>query len=145
MVTTELTRVVARMLLAPVLVVALAILVKGYVDVGDGFAAGVVAALGVLLQYAAFGREAVARAVPVHRAHLLAFAGLGVAVAVALVPLAVGGTLLEHAPAPGAEVTTIGTVELITAFAFDIGVFLLVVGAAVGIIDAIAETAAGRP
>ena len=44
------TRVVARMLLAPILVVALAILVKGFVDVGDGFSAGVVAALGILLQ-----------------------------------------------------------------------------------------------
>ena len=141
---TELTRAVARMLLAPVLVVALAILVKGYVDVGDGFAAGVVAALGVLLQYVVFGRDAVARAVPVQRAGAVAFAGLGVGVAVALVPLALGDTLLEHQPAPGASVTTIGTVELITAVAFDIGVFLLVVGAAVGIIDAIAETAEER-
>lgn len=140
MVTTELTQLVARMLLAPVLVVALAILVKGYVDVGDGFAAGIVAALGVLLQYVALGRETVARALPVHRASAVAFAGLGVAVAVALVPLALGDTLLEHQPPPGAEVTTIGTLELITAFAFDIGVFLLVVGAAIAIIDAIARS-----
>ena len=58
-VTTVLTRMVARLLLAPVLVVAAAVLVKGYADVGDGFAAGVIAALGVLLQYLAFGRAAV--------------------------------------------------------------------------------------
>jgi len=31
---------VARLLLVPVLMVAAAILIKGYVDVGDGFAAG---------------------------------------------------------------------------------------------------------
>jgi multisubunit Na+/H+ antiporter MnhB subunit len=123
-----------------VLVVALDVLVKGYDDVGDGFAAGIVAALGVLLQYVVFGRDAVARMLPVHRARTLAFVGLGVAVLVALAPLARGDALLEHAPAPGAEVTTIGTVELITAVAFDIGVFLLVVGAAVAIIDAIAAT-----
>ncbi len=140
MITTELTRVIARMLLAPVLVVAFAVLVKGYVDVGDGFAAGIVAALGVLLQYVAFGRDAVARILPVHRAPALAFVGLGVAVVVALAPLVRGDALLEHAPAPGAEVTTIGTIELITAVAFDVGVFLLVVGAAVAIIDAIAGT-----
>jgi multisubunit Na+/H+ antiporter MnhB subunit len=139
-ITTELTRVIARMLLAPVLVVAFAVLVKGYVDVGDGFAAGIIAALGVLLQYVVFGRDAVAAILPVHRASALAFAGLGVAVAVALVPLATGRTLLEHLPAPGSEVTTIGTVELITAVAFDVGVFLLVVGSAVAIIDAIAAT-----
>jgi multisubunit Na+/H+ antiporter MnhB subunit len=139
-ITTELTRVIARMLLAPVLVVAFAVLVKGYVDVGDGFAAGIIAALGVLLQYVVFGRDAVAAILPVLRASALAFAGLGVAVAVALVPLATGRTLLEHLPAPGSEVTTIGTVELITAVAFDVGVFLLVVGSAVAIIDAIAAT-----
>jgi multisubunit Na+/H+ antiporter MnhB subunit len=60
-VTTVLTRMVARLLLVPVLMVTTAILIKGYVDVGDGFAAGVIAALGVLLQYLAFGRAAVRR------------------------------------------------------------------------------------
>jgi multicomponent Na+:H+ antiporter subunit B len=34
---------VARLLLVPILMVAVAILVKGYVDVGDGVAAGVFA------------------------------------------------------------------------------------------------------
>ncbi len=144
MITTELTRVIARMLLAPVLVVAFAVLVKGYVDVGDGFAAGIIAALGVLLQYVAFGRDAVAAILPVDRAPALAFTGLGVAVAVALAPLATGRTLLEHLPPPGSEVTTFGTVEFITAVAFDVGVFLLVVGAAVAIIDAIAATPGAR-
>ena len=56
--TSVLTQMVARGLLAPTLVVATAILVKGYADVGDGFAAGVVAALGILLQFLAFGRDA---------------------------------------------------------------------------------------
>ena len=37
------TRHVARLMLAPVLMIALAVLVKGYADVGDGFAAGVIA------------------------------------------------------------------------------------------------------
>jgi multicomponent Na+:H+ antiporter subunit B len=39
-VTTVLTRAVSRLLLAPVLMVAAAVLIKGYADVGDGFAAG---------------------------------------------------------------------------------------------------------
>ena len=55
--TSTMTRTVARLLLLPTLVTALAILVKGYTQPGDGFSAGVVAALGVLLQLMVFGRE----------------------------------------------------------------------------------------
>ena len=90
--TTALTRMVARLLLAPVLVVAVAVLVKGYADVGDGFAAGVIAALGVLLQYLAFGRAAVERALPVRRAAQLAIGGLLAALAVVFVPVLAAST-----------------------------------------------------
>jgi multicomponent Na+:H+ antiporter subunit B len=137
-VTTVLTRVVARLLLAPVLLVASAVLVKGYADVGDGFAAGVIAALGILLQYVALGRAAVARALPVRRAPLLAVAGLAVALLVALAPIALGQPPLTHAPAAGAEVVHLGTLELITAVGFDVGIFALVLGVAVATIDAVA-------
>ena len=142
--TSVLTRIVARGLLAPTLVVATAILVKGYADVGDGFAAGIVAALGVLLQYIAFGRVAVADALPVHHAATVAFAGLAVAVAVLIVPFLAGGAPLEHWPPAGEKPAHVGSLELITAVAFDIGVFLLVLGAAVAIIDA-ATAAAEDP
>lgn len=142
--TTVLTRAVARMLLAPVLVVSVAVLVKGYVDPGDGFAAGVIAALGILVQYTAFGREAVEGSLPVRRAPQLAIAGLLVAVLVTVVPWAFGATPLEHLPAPGDEPIHIGSLELITAFAFDVGVFGLVVGTAVGTIHAIAVTVEER-
>lgn len=135
---TVLTRLVARLLFAPVLVIAAAILVKGYVDVGDGFAAGVVVALGVLLQALAFGRDAVADALPVHRAGQLAVAGLGIAVAVAVVPALLGGDLLEHAPAPGAKVVYVGTLELVSAVVFDVGILLLVAGAIVAALDRLA-------
>ena len=139
--TTVLTRTVARLLLAPVLVLALAVLVKGYVDVGDGFAAGIVAALGVLLQYVAFGRAPVERALPVRRAPQLAVGGLALAVAVAVVPALAGEAPLRHFPAPEANVIHVGTLELITAVAFDIGVFLLVLGAAVAVIHLIVASA----
>jgi multicomponent Na+:H+ antiporter subunit B len=138
--TTVLTRAVARLLLAPVLMVAAAILIKGYADVGDGFSAGVVAALGVLLQYLAFGRAAVERALPVRRAAQLAVVGLLVALAVAFLPALGGGAPLQHAPAPGAPVIRLGSVELIGAVAFDVGVFALVLGMAVATIELIAGT-----
>lgn len=138
--TTALTRMVARLLLGPVLVVAVAVLVKGYADVGDGFAAGVIAALGVLLQYLAFGRAAVEPALPVRRAAQLAIGGLLVALAVAFVPVLAGGAPLQHGPAPGGKVVHLGSLELLTAVAFDVGVFALVLGLAVAFIHLIVGT-----
>jgi multisubunit Na+/H+ antiporter MnhB subunit len=143
-VTSVLTRSISRGLLAPILVVSVAILVKGYADVGDGFAAGIVASLGVLLQFVAFGRERVAALLPVRAAPLLAMAGLGVAVAVFAVPVLAGGAPLEHWPPPGQEPMHVGSLELITAVVFDVGVFLLVLGSAVAIIDALATAGSGE-
>ncbi|MBA2261848.1 MAG: MnhB domain-containing protein [Solirubrobacterales bacterium] len=133
------TRVVARMLLAPLLVVAAAILVKGFTDVGDGFSAGVVAALGILLQYVTLGREEVERTLPVRFLPHAAFVALLGALAVALVPLLRGDPILTHLPPPGAEVATVGKLELMTAVAFDACVFLVVLGAVVGIVHAVAR------
>lgn len=140
--TTVLTQMVARALLAPTLVVAAAILVKGYADVGDGFAAGIVAALGVLLQFVAFGRDEVAAALPVGHAPAVALLGLSVGVAMFAVPLVLGGAPLEHWPPAAQAPVHIGSLELITAVVFDVGVFLLVLGSAVTIIDVL--TAAGE-
>ena len=139
MTTTVLTRTVARALLAPVLVVAAAILVKGYADVGDGFAAGVVAGLGVLLQYTACGREEARQLVLVRRAPQIALGGLSLALAMALGPWLTGDAVLQHRPAPGVEPVHLGTLELITAVAFDVGIFGLVLGAALAVIDLIAR------
>ncbi len=136
--TSVLTQMVARALLAPGLVVAAAILVKGYADVGDGFAAGIVAALVVLLQYVAFGREQVAAELPVERAPLVGLAGLSLAVLVFALPVAFGDAPLEHRPAAGETPAHVGSLELITAVAFDVGVFLLVLGSAITVIDALA-------
>lgn len=142
--TSVLTRMVARGLLAPTLVVAVAFLVKGYADVGDGFAAGTIAALGVLLQYVALGRQHVVEALPVNRAPALAMAGLAVGVAVLAAPVLAGGAPLEHWPPAQDTPVYVGSLELITAVVFDVGVFALVLGAAVTIIDAVAA-AAGDP
>ena len=142
--TTALTRWVARLLLTPTLMVAAAILVKGYADVGDGFAAGVVAALGILVQYLAFGRAAVERALPLHRAPQLAVAGLLLSLAVAVVPVLSGNPPLQHAPPAGQEVSTVGSLELITAVAFDVGVFALVLGVALATIHFVTDQPDGE-
>lgn len=139
--TSILTQTLARLLLAPVLVVAFAVLVKGYASVGDGFSAGVIAGLGILLQYMAFGRAEAARMLPVRLIAPLAFAGLLAALAVALWPLALGDPIFRHYPEAGEHVIHVGTLELITPVVFDLAIFLLVMGAVVGIIQAIAQVA----
>ncbi len=142
--TSILTQTVARGMLVPTLVVAVAILVKGYADVGDGFAAGVVAGLGVLLQVLAFGREKVAQALPIRHAPMVAVVGLALGVLVFLVPMLLGDAPLQHAPAAGVKPGHVGSLELVTAVVFDVGVFLLVLGATVTIIDAIAAPGEGE-
>jgi multisubunit Na+/H+ antiporter MnhB subunit len=140
------TRAVARLLYLPTLLVAAAILVKGFVETGDGFSAGVVAALGVLLRYLAFGHEETKRLLLVRYATAVAFAGLLVALSVAAAPLFFGEAVLTHRPPPGTEPVHLGTLELMTAVLFDSGVFLLVFGFAVGVVSffARASEAAGE-
>lgn len=138
--TTEATRVIARLLLAPTAMVAFAVLVKGYADTGDGFSAGVILSLGILLQFLAFGSSVADRLPIVRQAPRLTVIGLGIALAVTFVPVLFGDDVMTHRPGPDEKVIHIGTVEVLTAVAFDIGVFLVVLGFAVGVIDLVAHS-----
>ncbi len=95
-VTSILTRTVAKLLFLPTLVTAVAILVKGYVQPGDGFSAGVVASLGVILQYLILGRRRAEKLPLVGLAGKGAFAGLLVALLVAAVPVLLGDPVMTH-------------------------------------------------
>ncbi|MER5267439.1 MnhB domain-containing protein [Actinosynnema sp. NPDC002837] len=122
-------RVVARLLPGPGLMVAAALIVKGYAEVGDGFAAGVVVALAIALIYVAFGAEGAESALPALRhAPKLAVGGLLLALASGFFPLALGEPPVTHRPGPGEHVTKIGALELFTPLLLDLGVFMLVVG-----------------
>lgn len=122
-------QVVAPRLLGPALMFAAAIIVKGYADVGDGFSAGVVVALAISLRYIVLGPDRAEHGLPIlRRAPVVAVAGLLVALASGFFPLLLGEPPFTHQPRPGEHVVKIGTLELITAVAFDIGVFLLVTG-----------------
>ena len=138
--TTVLTQVVARLLLAPAWMVALGVLVKGYADTGDGFSAGVIAALGVLMQYLAFGTYEAGRMLPARYARQIALTGLLITLAVAFTPVFQGEPVLTHEPGPAERVVHLGSLELLTAVAFDVGVFLLVLGFCVGSIDLLARS-----
>jgi multicomponent Na+:H+ antiporter subunit B len=135
------TRLVARLLLAPALVVAAALLVKGYAASGGGFAAGVVASLGVLLQHVSLGGEELERRLPwTARAHRLALAGLALAAAVALAPAAVGLPPVRHLPRPGSRWIELGPLELHSALLFDLGVALATFGFVVAALHRLART-----
>jgi len=137
--------VIAPRLLGPALMVAAAIIVKGYVDVGDGFSAGVIVALAVSLRYIALGPELTERSLPVlRRAPAIASAGLLIALAFGFWAVVLGDPPFTHAPGPGEDVVTIGTLELLTAVGFDIGVFLLVAGSLVTLVHHLALLA-GEP
>ncbi len=135
----------AKILLMPAWMIAFAMLVKGYTDTGDGFSAGVVAALGVLMQYLVFGVAKVESLWIVRNARKMAAAGLMIAIAVAFGPVFLGDPIMTHYPRPGQKVFHIGSIELLTAVAFDIGVFLVVLGFCIAVIDLIAHSQARKP
>lgn len=134
-----LTQAVARILLAPALMVAAAILIKSYADIGDGFSAGVIVSLAVAVQYLVFGIRRTEQEMPLLRhAPRVTVVGILVALASGFFPLLTGGAIFSHQPTPGEEPIHIGTLELMTPVLFDIGVFLLVAGGLIGLIHHLA-------
>lgn len=136
---TDIVRHVAVFLLPASLVVALAILVKGYAHVGDGFSAGVVAALGVLVQYVGLGREEARARVRARHAPLALVLGLLLMLLVVVLPMLAGHSIVTHFPGPGSPVTSLGSLELHTAVLFDVGIFLVVLSVLVLILDHLIE------
>jgi multisubunit Na+/H+ antiporter MnhB subunit len=136
---------VSRLLWPVCIAIALGILVKGYTDVGDGFSAGVICALGAFTQYVSFGRERGRRMVRAGAAPLAAALGLALVLATVLSPVLFGHSVVTHFPGPGAEVVHVGTLELLTAMVFDVGVFFAVWGTLVLIIDNLLVPTAEAP
>jgi multicomponent Na+:H+ antiporter subunit B len=136
--------VIAPRLLGPAVMFAAAIIVKGYTDVGDGFSAGVIVALAIALRYITFGPRRAELSLPILRhAPVVAAAGLLLALAVGFLPVVGGDPPFTHYPGPGEHVVKLGTLELISAVAFDIGVFLLVCGVLVTLVHHLARLVEG--
>ncbi|MBA2290404.1 MAG: MnhB domain-containing protein [Chloroflexia bacterium] len=140
--TTELHKIAARILLLPALLVALGVMVKGYSDPGDGFSAGVIAALAIALQLMVFGPGELDRLPLIRYAPYAVFLGLIISLLTAFVPSVMGQTLFTHWPPAGDSATVFGTLEFITAVAFDVGVFLIVFGFGVGVLSSFARAEA---
>jgi len=137
--TTVMTRSVSRILLLPTFMIAFAVMIKSYADIGDGFSAGVIASLGILLQGIAFGADEFDRLPLVRYAPLAAIAGVFIALCIAFGPVVAGKPILTHWPPAGEEVVHFGALEFFTPLLFDAGVFLVVFGFCVGAVSSIAR------
>jgi multicomponent Na+:H+ antiporter subunit B len=109
---------------------------KGHDGPGGGFIAGLVTAVGLCTYRMAFGQRAFHRLLPIHPRWLV-FVGLSVAAGVAALPLLLGQPLLRS----GSATLSLGGegLHLVSAMAFDLGVLLVVVGVAVGMIGRLGE------
>ncbi|MGC4105479.1 MAG: MnhB domain-containing protein [Thermomicrobiales bacterium] len=136
---TVVTRSAVRILLIPSFLIAIATMLKGYADTGDGFSAGVIAALGIAVQGVAFGPDEFERLPLVRWAPAGTFIGLLIALTLAFLPVFWGYPVMTHFPLAGEHVLHFGTLEIITAVLFDVSVFLVVFGFGVGVVSAIAR------
>lgn len=137
--TSVVLRTTADLLVSVLLLFSLLLLVRGHHYPGGGFAGGLVAGASYWLYALADDVEAVRQALPVAPNRMVAWGLLGT-LAVAVLPLTLGGTLLQgmwiSVPLPGG-----GTVDLGTPLALDVGVFVLVTGATLAILFAMEEEA----
>src|SRR5690606_3900315 len=113
------------------------LLIKGSVQAGDGFSAGLLAGLGAITQYVTLGRERARSVVRIGAAWPIMASGLAVTLMTVLGPSLAGLPPLTHFPRPSRAVVSLGTLKLHTALLFDLGIACVVFGAVVLIVDAI--------
>ena len=121
-----LLEVVVRVLFHTIMLVSLYLLFAGHNLPGGGFAAGLVAGMGLVMRYIAGGRYELGAAAPTDAGRLLGV-GMAIAVGCAVVPLFFGAPPLTSAFLE-ADVPVIGHVELVSSTVFDVGVYLVVIG-----------------
>jgi multicomponent Na+:H+ antiporter subunit A len=118
------------------------LLFAGHNQPGGGFAAGLVAGVTVLLVWAAGGTDTVRRVLPV-RSTVLMGLGLLAASLTGFAALLPGLSFLESGYLEF-SVPLIGKVKVVSALFFDIGVYLVVVGMALGLIRSLGEEGASE-
>jgi multisubunit Na+/H+ antiporter MnhB subunit len=115
-----------KVLYHSILVLALYFEFAGHNLPGGGFVGGLIAGAAVSLRYVSGGAEAV-RTTFRAPSHVILGFGLFLSSVTALVPVLLGGAILEHASYE-MKLPIFGTVKVVSALPFDAGVFLVVVG-----------------
>jgi multicomponent Na+:H+ antiporter subunit A len=127
-----------RLLFPIMMLVSVYLLAVGHNEPGGGFAGGLVAGVALAVRYLAGGREELLEAVPFDAGKLL---GTGMAVVVLSVvwPVLIGGRIGESYAIEWA-VPLLGEQKLVTTLFFDVGVWLIVIGA---VLDFVRSLGAG--
>ncbi len=115
-----------KVLYQSILVLSLYFLFAGHNLPGGGFVGGLTAGAAVSLRYVSGGAAAVRTTFRVP-SHVILGLGLGVAAGTAFLPIALGGAVLEHGEYE-TNLPVFGDVKFVSALAFDVGVYLVVVG-----------------
>lgn len=115
-----------RLLFASIVVLSVYFLFAGHNQPGGGFVGGLVVGAALSFRFIAGGLPAVQSTVRVP-ARLVLGGGLSIAGATAIIPIVLGGSILEHA-AITMDLPIFGEVKTTSALPFDIGVYLVVVG-----------------
>ena len=137
--TSRILQTATRFMMPLLLLFSVFLFLRGHNHPGGGFIGGLVGAAAFALYALAYGVAAARQVLRLDARTLLA-AGLLIVLSVAVLPLALGLPLLAHRhfwiePAlPG-----FGQLPLGTPLLFDLGVYLIVVGAALTIILTLAE------
>ena len=137
--TTVIARTAVRLVVPITLVTAIALMLQGHNLPGGGFIAGVLTAAAISLVYVVFGLQELSTMLGVERtgpfghapiAYYRVVFGLGLALAAGsgLVPIAFGEPFLAQDYWVLHGVPLYGEVEIASALAFDLGVYLTVVG-----------------
>lgn len=108
------------------IVIALYLLFAGHNQAGGGFAGGLVASAALALRFVAGGPDRLRRTIDVPPASILGV-GLLIALVTGTVPLLFGDPFLSSAIAEF-DPALLGTVKITSVLFFDIGVFVVVVG-----------------
>ena len=98
----------------------------GHNTPGGGFAGGLMAGLALVLRYLAGGRYELGETLPLDAGKILG-AGLALSAGTALTSLFLGAPVLSSAVI-SFDLPVLGSVKLVTALFFDLGVYLIVVG-----------------
>lgn len=122
----------ARLLLPLMLMVSVYIFLRGHNLPGGGFIAGLIASIALVVQYLANGIAWTRKRIPFSTHNLIVY-GLLIAIATGLVSMTIGYPFLTSA-FTHLNWPLIGEFEIASAIAFDLGVFLVVVGTTVMIL-----------
>lgn len=126
--------VVVRLLVYVALVVSVYLLAAGHNEPGGGFVGGLVAGTAVALRYVSGGLDEVRRMVRAKPWTILG-AGVLVSAVTASIPLFFGGSLLDTGHLD-VDVPLLGEIGLSSSLAFDLGVYLAVVGLVLMVFEA---------